>query len=209
MPKGSINDMLAAFEDRIDELSSGLIDSATELTSSSCKDEKEPVLGFLDDEMTDIDNIVGWLQEQGNAYNDFNMYFQDTPEDEITLDTVISWISGQDALCQDFCKRFPRLAEEHELMCCTNSSTVIASTQASPEFIEKFCWEINDAIIGSDIDVEDVTCTAKNNKFILTVQLESGEEVDFEIPFSDLTCNVDTLSDDLDYVVSEVEAELQ
>jgi len=135
MPRGSVDDMLNAFQNRIDELSFGVVDSAEEIMSA-CKD------GVCD------------------------------KDEEPT----------------------------------SGNQPIMAS--GINEYIDKFIWEINDEIIGSDIDVEDVTCTAKNNKFILTVQLESGEEVDFEIPFSDLTCSVDTLSDDLDYVVSEVEAEL-
>ena len=209
MPKGNLADMIDAFESRIDELSSGLIDSAEKLKISernSCDTKQEPVLGFIDDELTDIDNIVGWLQEHETAYEDFNLYFQDVPEEDITLDKVIGWISDHDTLCRDFCNRFPELAEEHELMCCANSSTITASSAASPEFVEKFCWEINDAVIGSAVDCDSVECSFNNQSFEISVTMEDGTVEEFNVPLSDLSCDVDTLDDDIDYVVSEIEA---
>ena len=211
MPTGNIDEMISAFQNRIDELSSGLIESAEDIMSA-CKDgrceddDKSPIMGFQDDELTNIDNVVGWLQEHETAYNDFNLFFQDTPEDEFNLSAIIDWISDHKTLCDDFCRRFPQLAEEYELTCKDDS--VFSSININNEYVDKFCWEIQDAVMGCDIDCDSVECTFSGENFTVTAELPDGSEEDFIVPLADLTGNLETLEDDLDYVVGTIEAEL-
>lgn len=205
MERGSLEDMMFAVENRIAELQQGIINSATEICSS------------VDDEDTEIDNIVGWLQEHETAYNDFNLFFEGR-EDEFSLDALIGWIADHDQLCKDFCKRFPELAEEHGVTCDVNSSTNIAVEElsedletieaASDTYINDFDREIHSELIGRDIGIEDVTLVAAPTKFIITVNMENGEEFDFDVPFNDITCQEETLEDDVNYVADEIETSL-
>ena len=215
MPKGSFDDMLGAFQNRIDELSSGVIDSAEDIVSSCkgdvCETEdtvestNEPIFGMYDED-TEIDNIVNWIAEHPQAYEDFNLFFEGKGE-SLTLDDVIGWISDHDMLYEDFCARFPEYCEDIEA--CSNITSSIEEPVVSyNELIDKFCWEIHDAVMGSAVDCDNVECTFSGENFTITVEMPDGSEEDFIVPISDLTCDVETLSDDLDYVVATIEAEL-
>ena len=141
MPTGNIDEMIAAFQNRIDELSSGLIESAEDIMSA-CKDD------ICEDKDSENEPIYGM--------------------DNDLVEPVV----------------------------------------AQNEFIDKFCWEIQDAVMGCDIDCDSVECTFSGENFTITVELPDGSEEDFIVPLTDLTGDVETLEDDLDYVVGTIEAEL-
>ena len=66
-------------------------------TKNESKSVKE---GYRGDD--GLDDILGWLQDHKEAWDDFCVDFEDVEDEELTQDMVVDWISGHDQLYDDF-----------------------------------------------------------------------------------------------------------
>ena len=60
----------------------------------------------------DLDDIIDFLQDHDQAWDDFCRYFDDVDDDNLTYDMVIDWLSEHDQLYQDFLNHY---AEDYDI----------------------------------------------------------------------------------------------
>ena len=54
----------------------------------------------------DLDDILSWLQDHKQAWDDFCVYFEDVEDEDLTQDMVVDWIAEHDQLYNDFINYF-------------------------------------------------------------------------------------------------------
>ena len=53
-----------------------------------------------------LDDILGWLQDHEQAWDDFCVHFEDVEDEDLTQDMVVDWISEHEQLYDDFLSYF-------------------------------------------------------------------------------------------------------
>lgn len=59
-----------------------------------------------------LDDVIDWLQDHKQAWNDFTAHFSDVEDEDLTYDMVIDWISEHETLYNDYLSFF---SDEDEL----------------------------------------------------------------------------------------------
>lgn len=54
----------------------------------------------------ELDDVLDWLQDHEQAWDDFCAYFSDVEDEDLTYDMVIAWISEHDTLYDDYLSFF-------------------------------------------------------------------------------------------------------
>ena len=79
-----------------------------------------------------LDDVISWLQDHEQAWNDFTTHFSDVEDEDLTYDMVVDWISEHDTLYDDYLAFFD----------LDESKSINESVNASQEPQMKWCVEI-------------------------------------------------------------------
>lgn len=140
--------------------------------------------------------IVSWLSDHDQAWEDVLDYFGSVDLSEIDKDDIVDWMYEHDQLWEDFMNHMG-LEEE----------TAVIDDDYMFDFEDK----LRNDIFGESpvVDEVDIDPDSNNNTLYITVDMvdDMGEVSTFEysVPYSDLSGNPE---DDSDYILSEIDADI-
>lgn len=99
---------------------------------------------------SDLDEVISWLSEHDQAFEDATMYFNSDDLSNVSLEDLIGWISDHDALYSDFIDRFPSFSGDVSSATNVNSSEIIEGTKHWDDLACQLIDELNAVNIALD-----------------------------------------------------------